>query len=252
MSFMDEARIMLPMSEKEELGIENYTRFTIWDGNKPIGEYVVRIFEMIDEIYYTIEEIIPHSEDGINLDWEEKKAIFDGFCKENTEEIIRLISTGEDGYVKGYYIKVLSPKFPSLKEWNVKFQVCREKWVHEDEFEEQVLNIIGKATYEKVWEAFNDGKWITWRYINCNYYTDSISNSGSRIDYIQLFGNGENLGWCEDHPHREYKKLEDGRTIAIGEPTIYYDFLLKILDNGQWLVKSGRIDSLHCWVKREK
>lgn len=248
---MDQAIIMLPMSKKEELEIEDHTRFTIWDGNKPIGEYLVNIFEMISEIYYTIEEIIPHSEDGINLDWEERKAIFDGFCKENTEEIIKTVATGEDGYVKGKYIKLLSPRHPFLKKWNHKYCECHEKWATEDEFEEKILKPIGEATYEKVWEEFNNDKWISWRYINCNYYTDSISDSCSRIDYIQIFADGRNIGWCEDHPHREYKKLEDGRTVAIGEPTIYYDFLLKTDENGKWLVKSGRIGSLHCWVKRE-
>jgi hypothetical protein len=248
---MDEARIMLPMSEKEVLAIEPNTRFTLWDGNKPVGEYLVHIFEMIDEIYYSIEEIIPHSEDGINLDWEERKSIFDGFCKENTEEIIRLISTGEDGTVKGKYIKILSPRFPSLKEWNHKYRECHEKWVTEDEFEEKILNPIGEATYEKVWDAINDGKTIEWRYINCNYYKDSISNSGSRIDYIQMFADGKNIGWCEDHPHREYKKLEDGRTIAIGEPTVYYNILLSHKSTDGYEVKTHRIGSLFCWVKRE-
>ena len=245
MSFMDQARIMLPMSEKEVLAIEPNTRFTIWDGNKPVGEYLVHIFEMTDEIYYSIEEIIPHSENGIDLDWEERKTIFDGFCKENTEEIIRLIATGEDGTVKGKYIKVFSPSFPLPKSWNPKFLECHEMWMKDGEFQEKVLDVIGEVTYDEVMDAINKGKSITYRYINQEFYKGSWRNSGGRISYGQIFADGENLGWYVNHPKCTYKKLEDGRTIRIEKDVIDYDIL-----NNAYKLGIHRTRGLFCWIKR--
>lgn len=248
---MGNARATVNMDEKLEL--ENYTRFSVWDKNKPLGEYIVRIYEYIDEVDYSIETLIKHSENGIDLDYEETRTIQDGFCKDNTEKILKILESGEDGYVKGHYIKILTPSFPLPKSWNPKYIECHEKWLKEDEFKKEVLDVIGKATFEQAMEAFNAGKWIAWRYINQEFYTDSVTKSAGRCDYIQLFADGENIGWCEDHPHREYKKTEDGRNIAVGEPTIYYDLLLATDKNGKWLVKSGRTGrSLFCWIKREK
>ena len=238
--------------QESKLNVEHNTRFSIWDGNRPIGEYLVHIFEMPSEVFHEIQEVIPHSENGRDLDWEEVKSIREGFCKDNCEDILKVIATGEDGYVKGKYIKVLTPSFPLPKSWNPKYIECHEMWMKEGEFEEKVLDVIGEADYEQVWKAFNDGKWITWRYINQEHYKESVTRSAGGCTHIQLFADGENLGWCEDHPHREYKKLEDGRTVAIGEPTLYYDFLLKTDGEGHWLVKSGRTGrSLFCWIKRE-
>ena len=240
---MDQARIRLPMEEK--LDVEEYTRFTIWDGNKPTGEYMITEFEMIDEIYYTIIEIIPHSQDGINLDWEERKSIFDGFCKENTKEIIDVLVTGEDGYVKGKYIKVLSPSFPLPKSWNPKFLECHEMWMHDGEFQEKVLDVLGEVTYDQVMDAINDGKTITYRYINQEFYKGSWKNSGGRISYGQIFADGENIGWYVVHPKCTYKKLEDGRTIRVEKDVIDYDIL-----NNAYKLGIHRTKGLFCWIKR--
>ncbi len=236
------------ITTESKMNVEPYTRFSIWDGERPVGQYITRDLIMSSENYYFIEELVEHSDDGINLDYETTHIVTEGFVKENGEEILKIIESGEDGYVQGKYIKIFAPKFPSLKEWNHKYRECNEKWVTADEFQEQILDHLGEATYEKVLDAIKDGKTIEWRYLACEHYTDSIFQSSGGCPYIQLFADGQNLGWTEDHPHREYKKLEDGRTIAIGEPTVYYDILLAH-DVGKWKFKTHRIGSLHCWIK---
>ena len=60
----------------------------------------------------------------------------------------------------------------------------------------------------------------------------------------QIFIDGKNAGYFEDHPHVEYETLEDGRTVAIGEPTIYYDLILECRN-------IHRIKSVYVWIKAE-
>lgn len=248
-SIREQSRISKPTEDK--LDIEKHTRFTIWDGQRPVGEFIVKVYDYTSESDYCIEKVLQFSEDGINLDYEETRIITEGFCKEHTEDILNVIATGEDGYVAGKYIKVLTPRFPSLKKWNPKFLECHEVWMKEGEFEEKVLDVLGEATYEQVWDAINEGKVISWRYISPYWYKESCRDSRGGCTHIQLFADGKNLGWIEDHPHREYKKLDDGRTVAVGEPTVYYDILLAIKSVDGYEVKThqhwGR--NLTCWIK---
>lgn len=232
--------------QESRLDVEHNTRFSIWDGNRPLGEYLVHIFEMPSEVFHEIEEVIPHSEDGVNLDWEEVKVIREGFCKDHCEEILKVIETGEDGYVDGKYIKVFPASFPLPKSFNPKFLECHERWMKEGEFEEKVLDVIGEVTYDEVMDAINKGKSITYRYINQEFYKGSWRNSGGRISYGQIFADGENLGWYVNHPKCTYKKLEDGRTIRVEKDVIDYDIL-----NNAYKLGIHRTRGLFCWIKRE-
>ena len=115
-----------------------------------------------------------------------------------------------------------------------------EIWTDEYNWINKVLTPMGEASFEEIKQAIDENKKVTYRYIVENHYTESISNAGSKINYSQIFIDGKNAGYFEDHPHREYEKLEDGRTIAIGEPTIYYDLILKHNIHG--------IGSVYVWI----
>ena len=115
-----------------------------------------------------------------------------------------------------------------------------EIWTDEYNWISKVLTPMGEAKYEEIQKAIEDNKKVTYRYIVENHYTESIYKAGSKISYSQIFIDGENAGYFEEHPHREYEKLEDGRTVAVGEPTIYYDLILKH--------NIHRIGSVYVWI----
>lgn len=119
-----------------------------------------------------------------------------------------------------------------------------EIWTKEGEWTKDVLDPMGEASFEEIKQAIEEGKDLTYRYIAENHYTESIFNAGRRIRYSQIFIDGKNAGYFEDHPHIEYKTLEDGRTVAIGEPTIYYDLILECRN-------IHRLRSVYVWIKAE-
>ena len=132
------------------------------------------------------------------------------------------------------------------KKFNPKHIECKEKWLNKNEFQAEILDKIGEVSYLEVRDVIkHQNKTITYRYINEATYDESISQSGHRIRYIQLFADGKNLGWCEDHPKMTLKELEDGRKIWIGNPTIYYDFILNAYE-----LDIHRIGTLNVWLKK--
>lgn len=116
-----------------------------------------------------------------------------------------------------------------------------EIWTDEYNWTKKVLEPMGEASFEEIKQAMAENKKLTYRYIVENHYTESIKDAGSKISYSQIFIEGENAGYFEEHPHREYKKLEDGRTIAIGEPTIAYDLLFEYKN-------IRRVGSVYVWI----
>ena len=234
---------------EKQLDIEQYTRFAIWNENKPIGQYLIFISDITldNTIEYNIEKVIEYSEDGINLAWEDTKLIWDGFVHEKAEQIVDIIANGEDNYVDGYYIKIFTPMKPKFKWNNPIYLDCKSPHLKASEFQEKILDKIGETTYLEVRDAIEQGKKITYRYINEIYYKDDMLRNGSRIRYSQIFVDGENLGWCENHPKMTLKELKDGRKIWIGNPTIYYDFINKAYELGL-----TRTNSLNCWMKKDQ
>ena len=116
-----------------------------------------------------------------------------------------------------------------------------EIWTDEYNWTKKVLEPMGEASFEEIKQSMAENKKLTYRYIVENHYTESIKDAGSKIRYSQIFIDGVNAGYFEEHPHREYKKLEDGRTIAIGEPTIAYDLIFEYKN-------IRRVGSVYVWI----
>lgn len=118
--------------------------------------------------------------------------------------------------LKDYAIKEILSKTPYVQ----RFAIYDETEIAD------VLEVMGEADYNKVSSALEEGKDVVYRYLYQHDFSKGYGNDKHFSEYCQIFVDGENCGYCEDHPHREYVHLEDGRVVATGNPTLYYDVLL--------------------------
>ena len=116
-----------------------------------------------------------------------------------------------------------------------------EVWTSEEKFEDDVLNKMGKADYDVIAKAIENGETVTHRYVVEQHYKkgESVTSSSSCIHYSQMFINGINVGYYEDHPNVDLNAKPRPKTI-------YYDLELKTKD-GKYCVK--RTGSIYVWIR---
>lgn len=86
--------------------VKENLRFSIWTKKNgydvPMGEYIIKN----DTIY----EVIPHSKNGRDLDYETTELVTDGFAYGYADTILKILSDGEDKYIGKNYIKIFTPR----------------------------------------------------------------------------------------------------------------------------------------------
>lgn len=86
--------------------VKENLRFGIWTKKSgydvPMGEYIIKN----DTIY----EVIPHSKNGRDLDYETTELVTNGFAYEYADSILKILFDGEDEYIGKNYIKIFTPR----------------------------------------------------------------------------------------------------------------------------------------------